>query len=128
MDAARHDQILLLGDFNDGGHFNDYGDYGDYGTGHLNGHSHGLDHHSSIHLHDEKNIGFRDIFGTVDVDPSLVLAGVSAVGALSLLALYIGATQNANGKRKRRRRFDDYSPHPLFDHVEPYLVAGKEQF
>ena len=58
----------------------------------------------------------------------LVLAGVSAVGALSLLALYIGATQNANGKRKRRRRSDDYSPHPLFDHVEQYLFAGKEQF
>ena len=60
----------------------------------------------------------------MDVCPEIVLAGVSALGAAGLLAIYIAATQNANGKR-RRRRLDDYSPLPTFDYVEPLLEAGK---
>ena len=60
----------------------------------------------------------------MDVCPEIVLAGVSALGAAGLLAIYIAATQNANGKR-RRRRLDDYSPLPTYDFVEPLLVAGK---
>ena len=63
----------------------------------------------------------------MDVCPEIVLAGVSALGAAGLLAIYIAATQNANGKR-RRRRLDDFSPLASFDYVEPLLVAGKELY
>ena len=38
--------------------------------------------------------------------PDLVLAGIAALGAAALLAMYLAATQNANGKRKRRRSLE----------------------
>ena len=91
------------------------------GGGHGHGHGHG--HHGSVHIHNQNHGG---LFGDVDICPEIVLAGVSALGAAGLLAIYIAATQNANGKRKRRRRIDDYSPLPAFDYVGPLIVAGKE--
>ena len=107
MAVARRDQIIFLNSH--GGNF------------------HGHDHHDSIHIHGQENYGgFRGAFGTVDIHPTTVLAGVSGFGALCLLGFYMAATQNANGKRKRRRELDDYSPLPVFDYVEPLLVAGKE--
>ena len=139
--AARRDQILLLGDshgdYGDYGDYGaagrdqilllgDYGDYGDYGGGHFNGHGHG--HQSSIHIHDQKNSGgFRHSLGMVDLHPDTVLAGVTAFGALALLGFYVAATQNTNGKRRRKRQLDDYSPLAFFDYVEPLIVAGKDQ-
>ena len=39
----------------------------------------------------------------VDICPNLVLTLVSALGAAALLGMYVAATQNAMGKRKRRR-------------------------
>ena len=66
------------------------------------------------------------MFGDVDICPEIVLAGVSALGAFGLLAIYVAATQNTNGKRKRRRLLDDHSPLPAFDYVAPLIVAGKE--
>ena len=46
---------------------------------------------------------------SVDLDlcPMLVLAFISALGAAALVAMYLAATQNANGKRKRRRSLPD---------------------
>ena len=38
----------------------------------------------------------------LDLCPTFVLAGVSALGAAFLLATYIALTQNGNGRRKRR--------------------------
>ena len=61
--------------------------------------------------------------GTVDLCPELVLAGVSALGAASLLAFYIAATANANGKRKRKRR--GFGEPPALDYVAPLVLAGK---
>ena len=43
----------------------------------------------------------------LDICPMLVLAFITALGAAALVAFYIAATQNANGKRKRRRSADD---------------------
>ena len=60
--------------------------------------------------------------GTVDICPELVLAGVSALGAASLLAFYIAATNNGNGKRKRRRGLGEP---PALDYVAPLVLAGK---
>ena len=92
-------------------------------SGHGGGHFHGHGRPSSIHIHNQNRGG---IFArTVDIHPDTVLAGVAALGAAGLLAIYIAATQNANGKR-RRRRLEYFSPLPTFDYVEPLLVAGKE--
>ena len=104
MAVARRDQIILLNSH--GGNF------------------HGHDHHDSIHIHSQNNN--RGVFGTVDIHPDTVLAGVSGLGAAFLVATYIALTQQGNGKRKRRRQLDDYSPLPVFGYVEPLLVAGKE--
>ena len=107
-DQIRRDQILLLGDFHDDG------------LGHFHGHGH------NIQFHDQKNSGgFRNALGTVDIHPDTALAGVSAFGAAALLAMYVAATQNTNGKRRKRRQLDDYSLLSIFDYVEPLLVAGK---
>ena len=42
--------------------------------------------------------------------PDLVLALIAAAGALGLLGMYMAATQNNNGRKKRRRSLDGYAP------------------
>ena len=43
----------------------------------------------------------------LQICPDLVLAFVALAGAAALLGMYLAATQNTNGKRKRRRSLDD---------------------
>ena len=125
--AQRRDEILPL---HGGGHYHGHG-HG-HATWHGEGYSleagghkghGGYGFHGSIHIHDQKHGG---IFGDVDICPEIVLAGVSALGAAGLLAMYVAATQNTNGRRKRRRQLDDYSPLPAFEYVAPLIIAGKE--
>ena len=110
--AARRDQILLLGDF--------HGDDTLY-RHHTHGH-HG--HHGHlVHIHDEKEYWL----GTVDIHPETALAGVSAFGAAALLGMYIAATQNANGKRKRRRSLDDgHSPSVSSTGLGDLILVGND--
>ena len=49
----------------------------------------------------------------VDICPDLALAAISALGAAALLSMYLAATQNANGKRKKRRSTLEGSAPPL---------------
>ncbi len=39
----------------------------------------------------------------VDICPDLILAGAAAAGAAAFLALYLAITQNANGRRRKKR-------------------------
>jgi len=56
--------------------------------------------------------------------PDLALALVSLLGAAALLAMYLAATQNANGKRKRRRSLDDGHAPSGSSRVSDMILAG----
>ena len=57
--------------------------------------------------------------------PDLVLAFVSLLGAAALLGMYLAATQNTMGKRKRRRSLDDgHSPSVSTTGLDIILVGN----
>ena len=59
--------------------------------------------------------------------PDLVLAFVSLLGAAALLGMYLAATQNANGKRKRRRSLDDgHSPSVSSTGLGDLILVGND--
>ena len=60
----------------------------------------------------------------VDICPNLVLTLVSALGAAALLGMYVAATQNANGKRKRRRSLGGPKAPP--EGLHDLIIHGKE--
>ena len=55
--------------------------------------------------------------------PDLVLALIAAAGALGLLGMYMAATQNNNGRKKRRRSLDGYAP-SASSTVPDMILAG----
>ena len=58
--------------------------------------------------------------------PDLVLGLVSLLGAAALLAMYLAATQNANGKRKRRRSLDDGHAPSGSSRVSDMILVGND--
>ena len=60
----------------------------------------------------------------LQVCPDLVLALVSLLGAAALLGFYVAATQNTNGKRKRRRSLDDGHVPSLSSTVPDLVIVG----
>ena len=56
--------------------------------------------------------------------PDLVLALIAAAGAFGLLMMYMAATQNANGRKKRRRSLDGYAPSPSATVPDMILVGN----
>ena len=63
----------------------------------------------------------------VELCPQLVLTIVSALGAFGLLNLYLAATQNTNGKRKRRRRSLQGREKSLLEGLGDLIIYGKER-
>ena len=62
----------------------------------------------------------------VDLCPTLVLTIISAFGAAALFAMYVAATQNNNGKRKRRRSLQGPAKTPL-EGLGDLILYGKER-
>ena len=62
----------------------------------------------------------------VNFCPTLVLTFIAAFGAASLLGLYVAATQNANGRRKRRRSLQGRAKAPL-EGLGDLILYGKER-
>ena len=61
----------------------------------------------------------------LQICPDLVLAFVSLLGAAALLGMYLAATQNTMGKRKRRRSLDDgHSPSVSTTGLDIILVGN----
>ena len=58
--------------------------------------------------------------------PDHALAFISLLGAAALLAMYLAATQNANGKRKRRRSLDDGHAPSGSSRVSDMILVGND--
>ena len=63
---------------------------------------------------------------TLQLCPDLVLTLVSLLGAAALLGMYLAATQNANGKRKRRRSLDDGHAPSASSTVPDMILVGND--
>ena len=62
----------------------------------------------------------------VDICPNLVLTLIGAFGAAALLGMYVAATQNTRGKRKRRRSLQGREKAPL-EGLGDLIIYGKER-
>ena len=73
----------------------------------------------------EKNV-LQEHCVDAQVCPDLVLAFIAAAGAFALLGMYTAATQNTNGRRKKRRRsLDGYATPEILD-VPLMILIGND--
>ena len=73
----------------------------------------------------EKNV-LQEHCVDAQICPDLVLAFIAAAGAFALLGMYRAATQNTNGRRKKRRRsLDGYATSKTSD-VPLMILVGND--
>ena len=75
----------------------------------------------------EKNV-LQEHCVDAQVCPDLVLAFIAAAGAFALLGMYTAATQNTNGRRRKRRRsLDGYATPEILDVPLMILIGNNDK-